>query len=472
MRRGHLHLDLPPLVRHGLVLRDVREQVLAPQLLVDLRVDPTEPPRAVDVGDGPARLVRDAPELVAHVELRRPDPQADEVHGDARLLRVVERGVEREVRAAVLAVRQDHERLPPLRPLVLVEPVDERVPERRRALGPEPRERLRELVAVRREARHELGLVVERHEEAPVLLRHDVPQELHGGLLRLHDRLLHRARRVDADPEREREVRDDLEAVHVLRHAVLEDLEVLLLEARDGPALRENGRVELDRLDVLLGEVLRRVVVAHVLGRGSVVERRDDAQEAEVLALRDVDDLLERLLVQRRGAPVVHVELDLLEAFRLGHGEVRDDAHRSRERDPLVRARDPDAERLAALVQDHLVLRDRLAVLRVADDLDELLARQLAEVEVRRERRAPLRDDARVVQVELRERDVGRRRPRLEADEAGRDLARDREDREAPLRGPLILDELGHGLLRGLARGLLLGRHREPRACPGPSGAP
>src|ERR1019366_4664091 len=96
---------------------------------------------------------------------RRPDPQADEVHGDAGLLRVVERGVEREVRAAVLSVRQDDVRLPPPRALVLVQPIAERGPERGRTLGAKPRERLRDSVAVRREARDELRLVVECDEE-------------------------------------------------------------------------------------------------------------------------------------------------------------------------------------------------------------------------------------------------------------------------------------------------------------------
>ena len=222
----------------------------------------------------------------------------------------------------------------------------------------------------------------------------------------------------------------------VLRDAVLEDLERLLREARDRPALREDRRVELDGPDVLLREVLRRVVVAHVLGRRAVLERRDDAQEPEVGASRDVDDLLEGLLEERRRGPVVHEELDLFETLRLGHGEVRDDAHGALERGPLRGAQEPDAEGLAPLVQDHLVLSDRLSVLCVADHLDDVLARKLAEIEVRREGRAPLRDHARVVQVELGEGDLVRGRPGLEPDEARRDLARDREDREAPFGEP------------------------------------
>ena len=70
----------------------------------------------------------------------------------------------------------------------------------------------------------------------------------------------------------------------------------------------------------------------------AVLERRDDAQEAEVRAPRHVDDLLERLLEERRGALVVHEELDLLEPLRLGHREVRDDAHGALERRALLRA--------------------------------------------------------------------------------------------------------------------------------------
>ena len=92
-----------------------------------------------------------------------------------------------------------------------------------------------------------------------------------------------------------------------------------------------------------------------------------------------------------------------------------------------------------------------------------MLARELAEVEVGRERRTPFRDDARVVQVELREGDVVRRGARLEADEARRDLAGDGKNGETSPRRTLIFDELGHGLFRGLARGLLLGRHRALR---------
>src|SRR3954453_22849935 len=86
---AHLHIDLAPL-RAGLhALRRIKpEHVLRPELVLDLVVDAAEVRRTVDVIHVPARLTAEAAELVADVDFRRADADADAVDRHGRAARV------------------------------------------------------------------------------------------------------------------------------------------------------------------------------------------------------------------------------------------------------------------------------------------------------------------------------------------------------------------------------------------------
>src|SRR5207248_808538 len=110
-----LHRHLVPL-RAGLhaVGRIEAEDVLRAQLVLNVRVDASELARGLDVVHVPAGLRGELTELVARVDLRRTDADADRVDRHRGALRVLDGLLERELRRRVLAVGDQDERLLPL----------------------------------------------------------------------------------------------------------------------------------------------------------------------------------------------------------------------------------------------------------------------------------------------------------------------------------------------------------------------
>ena len=154
------------------------------------------------------------------------DPHADEVDRRAAGTRVAQQRRVVDVGVVIGAVGDDDEGLAPLQRPELVEAEHDRVVERRRAAGRRLARRTLERSGIAGQLLDHARLLAEFDDEALVLVPDEAAEELRGGVVDEGHRLLHRARAVHDQPDRDRELLSHFEPRDRLRAAVLLDLEV------------------------------------------------------------------------------------------------------------------------------------------------------------------------------------------------------------------------------------------------------
>ena len=133
---------------------------------------------AADGEDFAAGLARDLVDDLARLEVGQRDVDRDEVDRRARRARVAQQRVVLDVRAVVVAVGHDDERLSSLERAELVEPEDDGVVERGRSLRPQVLRGALQGQRIAGQLLQELGAVAELEHEALVLRAHQVPEQL------------------------------------------------------------------------------------------------------------------------------------------------------------------------------------------------------------------------------------------------------------------------------------------------------
>ena len=221
------------------------------------------------------------------------------------------------------------------------------------------------------------------------------------------------------------EVDDPLEAAHALLPAVLEDVEVGELEVLERPPATIPDRneqlheLDLDAFDfsgrVDEDEIFRRVAVAK-MGHGAHVRHAGGRWK--------LDRLDERLLVEGRGQVLVQVELEPIQRRSFRNLDI---CPRTKAGD-VARAApgldQPDREAMVAGVDRQLVPGQHLTVLADAFDPQGTGPGKVAEVELNAVGRVRLPEHRRFVEEEGDGRHSLALDNRVEANEAGEDLAR------------------------------------------------
>ena len=207
-------------------------------------------------------------------------------------------------------------------------------------------------------------------------------------------------------------------------YSVLEHLEVGLAEAFDQAAFTvERGGVELDELDVHALDGVRGVDEHHVLGGVAVGQIGDGAHVGGGVLARQSQRLDERLLVERRHLGLVEEELDALERAVLRHLHLgaRGEALAVAPAGPGLHQ--AQRETVLAGVERELVLGDHVALGVLRLGAQRVHARERTEIDLDVERRTVLGHRRLGVEIEDDALDVAAREQRVEALEAGVEIA-------------------------------------------------
>ena len=246
------------------------------------------------------------------------------------------------------------------------------------------------------------GGVGEGDHRGAVARREDLAHEAFGGDARVRELLEHRGRSVDHYAGMDRRVVDRLETADLLLGAVLQDPDLGLREARDRAAAPvEDAGVELDEVDVDGERVLGAGEQAEVLRGDSVVEIGDGAEVGDPPAARRLERHRPRRTVQGRETLLVEPELESLERLALRQidaGTCFDARARGR---GALRLDDPNRETMRPAVEHELVVGHRDAGGVIGDSGEPPQARHAAELDVDRERRAPLGEQRLAVEGEV-----------------------------------------------------------------------